>query len=820
MTREAGGLSVGDGPAPSGLRRLSFYAGLFVISAAMLMLQIAETRLFSVITWYYVAFLNVSMAMFGLTSGALHVHRLGAIDPASLAGRLANAAAGFGLTAALAVVIQTSVIVTEVGSVNSIVSWIALAGSAALPFYFAGIAVSLALTRSGLGVGTVYAVDLVGAAVGCLAVILLLDYLDGASALLGIAAAGAIAAVLFAAGGPVPRGQRARLAALAVVLVAATVANQASRTGLRPQIVKGVLEIGANRPVFEDWNSHSRISGGAPFRGPAEMWGPSPHLVPLPQVEMRSLIIDGSAGTAMYRFDGTPESVSYLLEDISGLAYVVPGRRTAAVIGVGGGRDVLTAKLSGIAEVTGVELNAIFIRLLTATPGFTDFAGIAALPGVTLVVDEARSWFARTTQRFDIIQMSLIDTWAATGVGAFTLSENGLYTVEGWTTFLDHLAPSGLFTVSRWYSPGYVDETGRMISIAVSSLHARGVTRPADHLFMATTGHIATLVMSPQPLAATDLDALQRAARDKGFKVEMAPGRPPDSALLAAIVASPDDASLLAAVRDSFLDLTPSTDSRPFFFNMLRLDRLGELIAHRDRAQAQGVWTGNLIATLTLIVLVAISLLFVVLVIVDPLRQVAPRSGWGLAGGGTLYFAAIGTGFMLVEIALLQRLGTFLGHPVYALSVVLFSLILATGIGSAVSERVRLVRPVHVALWAALTVLYVATLPLWLPGLLAELVAQSFMARAAACIAVLFPGGFLMGMAFPTGMRLVTARDASLTPWLWGINGAAGVLAAGMAVLISLGAGINATMWVGAACYVLTIPAALLILRGRAPRPA
>ena len=200
---------------------------------------------------------------------------------------------------------------------------------------------------------------------------------------------------------------------------------------------------------------------------------------------------------------------------MTNLAYAVPGLKTAAVIGVGGGRDLLSARLFGVPEVVGVEINPIFIDLLTRH--FADYTAIGRVPGISFEVDEARSWFARTGRSFDLLQMSLIDTWAATGAGAFTLSENGLYTVEAWRIFLERLTPDGVFTVSRWYAPGEVNETGRMISLAVATLQDLGAVEPKRHLFVAASETVATLVMSRKPLSAPALAALAGGRRDLRF---------------------------------------------------------------------------------------------------------------------------------------------------------------------------------------------------------------------------------------------------------------------------------------------------------------
>jgi hypothetical protein len=228
-----------------------------------------------------------------------------------------------------------------------------------------------------------------------------------------------------------------------------------------------------------------------------------------------------------------------------------------------------------------------------------------------------------------------------------------------------------------------------------------------------------------------------------------------------------------------------------------------------------GVFAGNLIATLTLAMLVLISVALVAATIVVPLRATVREAGWQLAIGGTLYFALIGVGFM---IALLQRMSVFLGHPVYALSVVLFSLILWTGFGSMASERMRLAGAGMLVVWSVASAAYSFALPLWLPALLVGLDGADLLVRAGFCVLIVAPAGFLMGFGFPTGMRLVSAISTGPTPWFWGINGAAGVLAASVAEVSSIAFSIDTTLRIGASCYLLIAAPGVLLARAGAPQ--
>jgi len=535
--------------------------------------------------------------------------------------------------------------------------------------------------------------------------------------------------------------------------------------------------------------------------------------------------IDGDAGTPMYRFTGNLDEVAFLKYDVTSLVYFLPNRKSAAIIGVGGGRDMLAAALFGVPSITGVELNPIFVRLLSSEPGFADFNQVVKLPGLRLINDEGRSWFARTGDKFDIIQMSLIDTWAATGAGAFTLSENGLYTVQAMKIFLSRLSPQGVFSISRWYQPDRPKETGRMVSLAVAALLEMGVREPRRHLFLASEGRIGTLLISRNPFSADDLAALNEAVANYDYKTFLSPvGRSTRTGSeilneLQNIVDTGSREELERYTASLALDLTPPTDDRPFFFNQFPIGRplqavrlFTEMYGHGGEG---GVYEGNLVATGTLLILLIVSLGLVLATIVIPLRGATKDVGGQLVANGTVYFLLIGIGFMMVEIGLLQRTSVFLGHPMYALSVLLFTLILATGLGSLLSERIILDTSLKFAAWAVLVGGYIMTLPIWVGYAFDEFSDARFLARAILCVATIAPAGLLMGFGFPTGLRLISAIDRRPTPWFWGINGAAGVLASIVAVATSIGFGIRTTLTVGAICYLLLIPVGTSLLRQR-----
>jgi hypothetical protein len=801
-----------------------FYAGLFIVTACTLMLQVVQTRILSVVAWYHLAFFAISMAMFGLTAGAVWLYlRRERYTEATLSYDLSHHSMAFAVSIAASLLVQLTLSPIVARSLSAIWTWMELALCIAVPFYFSGIVVSLALTRSPFPIGRVYGVDLFGAASGCLGALLLLNITDGPSAVLLIAMIAVGGAVFFAGSGigaaPAPRplldGVLRHGAAIFAVLAACGLLNGLTYYSLQPLVVKGRFEDGSTH-IYRKWNTFSRVAVSPEWTGRPHLWGASPrYWTQSVQATQRVLDIDGDAATVAYRFSGNLADVDFLKYDVTTLAYHLPDRARIAIIGVGGGRDILSAAVFGSRDITGIEINPTFIGLLAYAPGHADFTNLHKVDGLRLIVDEGRSWLVGTEQKFDLIQMSLIDTWAATSAGAFSLSENGIYTVEAWKIFLGRLSEKGVFTVSRWYDPEDPTETGRLLSLAVAALMESGVAAPERHIFLAAAESIATIVVARRALSAEDLAALHGATAYYQYRELVAPSARPEHAMLREIVGAAGREQLEAVTSRQEFDLTPATDDRPFFFNQVPLNKpiLAISVANALVGTGPGgVRAGNLVATATLLILFIVSLALVLATIVAPLRPAIRDSGRRLVLGGTAYFLLIGVGFMTVEIGLLQRMSVFLGHPVYSLSISLFTLILASGAGSALSDRLVLDSSRKFLVWGVVTSLYIFSLRYWLPHALLAFESAALLVRAGVCMTVIAPAGLLMGFAFPAGMRLVSAADRRPTPWFWGINGAAGVLASVLAVTTSIALGISATFAIGAVCYLLLIPAAWALL--------
>ena len=802
-------------------RRSWFLGGVFLITSAVLVFQIVQTRVLSVIAWYYLAFFAISVAMLGMTAGAVWVYRRQAdLRPEELASTLAKYSLATAIAMPVSLVVQLCLITSLSASLITLASWTLMMAAMAIPYVFAGIAVSLALTRSPFPVSQVYGVDLLGAAAGCVGVVGLLNLLSGPSTIVMAGLVSALASWCFTKSDTAPEREVAEKAGYLrpmpaiVVLSALLLVDTFTSFGLRPLLVKDQLEPRTRGARYEKWNSYSRIVANPPGPVAQYLWSPSAlYTPPASDPPKVSLHIDGAAGTVISHYDGTKESLAFLKYDLVNLAYNLPGLRKSAVIGVGGGRDILSAHLFGVPEIVGVELNPIFVELHTEHPFFKAFSGLSTLPNLKLHVDDARSWFASSKEQFDLIQMSMIDTWAATGAGAFSLSENGLYTLEAWRTFLRRLSDHGVFTVSRWYSPSDLNETGRMIALATAATLNGGHDDARPHMLVARSAHVATLVLSKRPFTPEQVKLLEDEIARLRFDVLLAPNVEPESKLLASIVHSRSIDEINRVAASAYLDLSVPTDNRPFFFNQLRFSEIPRAARRTLTHSDGGVVRGNLVASIVLGLILLISLAAVAGTIVLPLRGAMRHAQPRLVALGTLYFSLIGFGFMFSEISLLQYFSVYLGHPVYSLGVCLFSLILASGVGSLVSGRLTLGTPRALLAWGLFVGGYLFVAQHSLAHLFEATTAWQLWARIGVALAVVMPLGFLLGFAFPTGMRLIEAVDRKPTPWFWGINGATGVLASVLAVIIGIAFGINVTMATASVCYWCLIPTALGLLR-------
>jgi hypothetical protein len=485
------------------------------------------------------------------------------------------------------------------------------------------------------------------------------------------------------------------------------------------------------------------------------------------------------------------------------------------VIGPGGGRDLVSALVFGAGHVDGVEINPIIANDVMRDR-FREFSGgIYTNPRVRITVDDGRSFVRRASDRYDVIQASLVDTWAATAAGAYTLTENSLYTVDAFNDYLDHLTDGGVLTITRWVFDGL-----RLVSLAQEACEARGWSA-ADRLAIVRQKGVATFLLKKSPFTTQEISELRAIASQLHFDVLYAPGPVGDIGGIGAVGAVSeiepvqdesvggtqlgDYARLIRATdRRAFYasypqDITPTTDDRPFFFHTTKV---GDQF---HTAFGRSMLFGNGLSAL--LTLMAISAALVVLFVIGPLVVVHRVDRGGSSPGRITwlaYFGALGAGFMLIEVAVLQRFVLLLGHPVYSLTVTLFSLLLGTGLGAAWSRRfpdsgLRRTGTIALLLIAVLSCIIIIVVT----PLVAWAIPFARATRIAIAVATLVPLGIALGLPMPTGLRMLAARAPQMIPWAWGINGALSVVGATLAIFIAMNWGFNTTLLAASGTYLI-----------------
>jgi hypothetical protein len=791
---------------------------VFLMAFAILMHEILLTRIFSVTMFYHFAFMAISIAMFGLTAGAVAVFTRPRFFPSdSLVARLSLSALLFSLTVVLSLWLHLRLPQSVDGQSWNPVSIAATYAVISVPYFFGGVFMTIALTRLPLNISRIYAADLAGASLGCFALVWVMKVVDGLTAVLVVAAVGALSAALIAS---VPAARRFRrtagLVALAV-LVLACLNGVAARDGSGPFRLIWVKGNKEPRHLVERWNSYSRLTvhgDTVPQRPLGDTYGPN---MPESYVPQLNLDIDAQARTVLTRYSGSDSEVAHLRWDISNLVHYLKTEADVLVVGVGGGRDILSALAFEQRSVLGVEINEGIVRLVNER--FGDFTGhLDRDPRVTFVNDEARSYIARTDASFDIIQISMIDTWAATAAGAFVFTENALYTRQAWDLFLRRLNSDGILSLTRWYSRGLPGEIYRLAVLATTTLRSAGIERPREHIMLFRhmldvhgTGKpdgVGTMLVSKTPFTAAQRATVHRVAGRVGFEVVLDGADSLDPELTSILEAEDTE----QYVSKYAFDISAPTDDDPFFFQMLRpAQMLGLSPIPVQRGLDFNTYALQVLWLLLVTVGILTALCILVPLVVSK-KEKLPR------GVGTLFgfFGAIGLGFMFIEISQLQRLNLFLGHPTYATSVALSTLLLSGGLGSYGTSGIQgeQVHRTMIRLCGIVGILVIFGLVT--PSALAMFEASGTPVRIIISGLLLFPMGFFMGMAFPLGMKLASRQWADGSPWLWGVNGAASVLASVLAVMIAIMFSIPTVFWLGVVCY---IAAAALFARS-ASRPA
>lgn len=794
-----------------------------LISAATLAYEVLLMRLFSIIQWHQIAYMIISIALLGFGASGTFV----ALARRPLVKRYSTAfaasAALFGITAvaSFAGAERLPFNALEVVWNPGQLGWLAASYALLiLPFFFGATCIGLAFSRHPGQIGRVYAFDLVGAGVGALGIIGLLFLVFPSVALRYIAALAFAAAALAATG----MARRRRFAAGSLWLAAAVIAVwlPPSFTATAPHMsqYKGLslaLDVPSAQMVEERSSPLGLLtvvaSPSVPFRHAP---GLSLANTQEPPAQL-AVFSDGDGITAMTAYSGDPATVAYLERTTAALPYRMLARPRVLVLGAGGGEQVLLALRAGANIVDAVEINPQMIDL--ARNRFAKFiGGIFSLPHVHLHLAEARAFAASAGERYDLIQMPLLDSFSAAAAGVQSMHENYTYTVEALRDYLAVLKPDGIVAVTRWLRAPPRDIL-KLFATAIAALDADGVSQPGRHLALIRSWNTATLLVAKSSFSSEDVAAIRAFAAENFFDVSWVPGisasdvnryNQLDQEYLyegALALIGPERADFTERYK---FNIVPATDNKPYFFDFFRWQALPELLKLRTQGGAAMLDWGYLILAATLVQAAIISAVLILLPLWlrrRALGSAVPRLRFGL------YFFALGLAFLFIEIAFIQRFVLFLGHPLYAVAVVLAGFLVFAGLGSTLAARwVVAVGSGSAVRGITLAVVVIAFLAgsylLALPVIFERLLILPDAAKIAIALLLIAPLAVFMGMPFPLGLGHIGACSEEFLPWAWGINGCASVLSAILAALLATHIGFTGVVTIATILY-LAAPALL-----------
>jgi SAM-dependent methyltransferase len=787
-----------------------------MVSAAALGYEVLLMRLFSIIQWHHFAYMVISLALLGYGASGTFI----ALTRRSLLDRFKPAywcsLALFGLAsvacylAAQRVPFNAEEVLWDpLQSLYLLEIFLLLS----LPFFFAANAIALTLSRYTVAIGRIYAADLFGAGLGSLALVLLLFAMFPGTVLKYLGVLGLCAA--WVASRELRMTQsRWQAAALAGALGLAALPGDWLEPHVSPY--KGLsqaLRISGTE-VIEEQSSPLGVlsvmaSNTIPLRHAP---GLSLRAGSTPIPEQLALFTDADAMTVI-NGNRRSEPLAYLDQLTSALPYHLASLQRVLVLGTGGGSGIQQALNHQVPEIGAVEVNPQVVELVRDNYG--DFAGrLYDHDAVEVHVIDARGFIKRTSQRYDLVQISLLDSFGAASTGLHALNESYLYTVEALQDYLDHLNPGGYLAISRWIKLPPRD-TLKLFATAVQALKTRGSIRPGEQLVLVRGWQTSTLLIKNNAFSASEIAALQRFCAQRAFDVAWYPGMPAGEANRYNLLKEPyffQAASALtgseaAAFIDAYkFDITPATDDRPYFSHFFKWKVLPELLALRGQGGLPLLEAGYLVLVATLAIAFAVSVILVLLPLVILRREQNERAGTVNRIRVVVYFLAIGLAFLFIEIACIQKFMLFLHHPIYAVATVLAAFLLFAGLGSARAGK-KLSQAGHTVVrpWPAIAAIAVLGIlyTLLLNPLFAHLVQLPMPGRVLVALLLLAPLAFYMGMPFPLALAHIGNRSPSLVPWAWGINGCASVLSAVLATLLAIQFGFNAVILLAVLLYLL-----------------
>jgi len=677
-----------------------------------------------------------------------------------------------------------------------------------IPFFFAGGCIALAFTVCAGKAHSLYFYNMTGSGLGVAAIVALMYWYSPPALLLVISSIAFLAALILAFGVSW-RGVAATLLCAAVCLFAF---SSAGPLALEIEISehKSLVYYNALPQAEGLVVRYSPLGRLDCVQAPTIRHFPGLSIAYQGQLPAQILIISDADGiSAVNHFEHLSDLDCYD-HTTSALGYHLLSEPNVCIIGAGGGSDVAQALTCGARQVTAVEMNPQVIDLMRNE--FSEFAsGLYQRSDVEIVIAEGRSFLQTTRELFDIINISLLDSFTASAAGVYALNESHLYTIEAIEQALERLQPNGLLSITRMLKFPPRDSI-KMFATITEALRHRGVRNPAKHIIAIRSWATATVVVSPQPLSSTQIANARKFARQRSFDLVHLPAIEPEEVNRFHILEEPiyynSAQHILSAECDSFYrnyayNIRPATDDRPYFFDFFKWRALPHMIRTMPRQWLPFSEWGYLVLVATLLQALAASVLFILLplFIAKPIKAVRSRKFPTF-----IYFLLLGLAYMFLEMGFIQKMTLLIGHPVFGVAVTLLGFLVFSGCGSLASGHILAssqltARKIWLTVLAIIVIgiAEIIVLMFWFDWL----VGFSRPARILLGVAITAPLAFFMGIPFPTALKQLDITGKPLVPWAWGVNGFASVIGAVLGTSLAISMGFTTLALIALGCYFL-----------------
>jgi len=781
---------------------------IFFISAAVLGLELVLVRALSIGHWHHFSYLVISTALLGFGAGGTFVTVGSKLLVRHYAKWLWCFALGLALTVPFVFRVCQKVPLDELQLIwdrRQILYLFAYYLLFFVPFFCAGVSIALAFTVCADKADRLYFYNMTGSGLGAAGIVTLMYGYSPEQLLLIISAVGFLAAMILSLRISYRRFLLTLICAVICLLAFSPIGP--FELGIKISENKSLVYYTALPRAETVAVRYSPLARLDCVQAPTIRYFPGLSIAYQGQLPKQMLIISDADGTSAVNHFEHINDLDCFNHTTSALSYHLLSKPDVCIIGAGGGSDVAQALASGARKVTAVEMNPQIIDLVRNR--FDEFAsGLYRRDDVQIVIAEGRSFLQTTYELFDIINISLLDSFTASAAGLYALNESHLYTIEAIEQALARLHPAGLLSITRTLKTPPRDSL-KMFATVIQALRNRGATNPGGNVIMIRSWATATIIASPQPFSDLQIANARNFARQCSFDLVHLPDIELKDVNQYHILEEPiyyeSAQRILSADAEGFYrnyayNIRPATDDKPYFFDFFKWKSLPLMIRTMPRQWLLFSEWGYLVLAGTLLQAVCASAVFILLplFIAKPIKTIQSRKLPAL-----IYFLMLGLAYMFLEMGFIQKLTLLIGHPIFGVAVTLLGFLVFSGFGSLLSAQLfrSPVRRIQMAVLAiiiigAAEIIFMKLSFNWLVGF-------SRPVRILLGLAITAPPAFFMGMPFPTALRELHKHSQPLVPWAWGVNGFASVTGAVLGTFLAISVGFTALTLIALACYLL-----------------